>query len=730
MARAAPAQVSFNAGELSPKASARVDQEVYAKGCSKLENFIPDIAGPAVKRGGTRYAAEAKDSAQRAWLVRFEVDAANAYMLEFGDSYIRFYWNREPLLSGGSPLEVATPYTSADLINADGAFGIDYVQSGDVLYLACAGHAPRKLSRTAHTTWALDTYEPTGGPFDDVNATATTVYASAATGSVTLTASSAIFASTMVGTLFYLEQKTVVGVTQWEPGKSISAGNVRRSGGRNYEALNTATTGTSTPIHVEGAVYDGDTGVQWQYLEAGYGWVEITGYTSTTQVAATVLSRLPAGCVGSGNASTKWALGAWSSTAGWPTTVAFFLDRLVWGRGPNWWMTVSGDYEVMEARDAGRQLTESAAFGVIPSRRANGILWMEALEVGLVLGTGADEWLIGPASRNEPFGPANVAISPIGAIGSRAVSPVRLFDSIVFAQRSGKKLRDLRYVVGEGAIRADMNVLADHVLTQATWIAYTDEPYSALWVGCADGTFAAATYYPEQGVLGWARMPMGGIVEHGQVLPAPDGGSADLWLIVRRDIDGSPVRFVEYLTTPLGQAEAKEDAFYVDCGATYSGAPTATITGLDHLEGESVAVLADGATHPARTVSGGEITLQRTASTVHAGLAFTARLATMDIEAGASNGTAQAKQKRITRIGVRLDRTIGGKVGPTADKLEALQFRETATPMGQGPALFTGDKHAAWLGGTERFARVWFVHDDPLPATVCGVFPVINTEDG
>lgn len=692
-----------------------------------MENFIPAIEGPAVKRGGTRYVASTKNAAERAWFVRFELDAQNAYMLEFGNLYIRIFWNRAVL---GAPLEVVTPYTSADLVNAAGGFAIDYVQSGDILYLACAGHAPRKLSRTAHTTWTLSTYSPRGGPFQDVNISATTVYASAATGVVTLTASAAIFTADLVGTLFYVEQKTVIDIKQWEPGKTIAIGDLRRSGGKNYQAVNAGTTGTSTPTHTEGSVYDGDTGIQWTFLDAGYGWVTITAVGGTT-ATATVLSRLPDGCVSSGNATTKWAYGAWSSAEGWPDVVTFYLDRLVWMRGANWWMTVAGDYEVMEARDFGRQLTDSAAFGVIPSRRGNRILWAETLEVGLCVGTGADEWLIAPASKNEPFGPANASVNPLGVVGSRAISPLRLFDSVIFTQRSGQKLRDMRYVIGDGAVRADLNALAAHILkSPVTWTAYTDEPFSTIWAGCADGTLAVCAYYPEQSVLGWSRVLMDGFVEHGQALPSPDGAAADLWLIVRRTINGATVRQVEYMTLPLAEDGLKEDAFYVDCGITYDDVVTTTITGLDHLEGKTVAVLADGATHPERTVSGGQITLQRAASKVHVGLPFTARLATLDIEAGASNGTAQGKQKRITRMSVRLDRTLGGKVGPTATKLETLQFRDAVVPMGQSPDLFTGDKHTAWPGGTERFARVWFVHEDPLPATVLGVFPTINTEDG
>ncbi len=730
MPRAAAINSSFNAGELSPRMAGRVGTEVYAAGCHVMENFIPDIAGPAVKRGGTQYVAAVKDSAKRAWFVRFQLSAAESYMLEFGDGYIRFFYDRAPVLSGGSPYEIVSPYSAADLVNADGAFAIDYVQSGDIIYLVHRDFKPRKLSRFAVTNWTLTEYEPNGGPFQDTNITATTVYASAATGAVTLTASASIFTADMVGTLFYVEQKTISDVLQWEAGKSITAGDRRRSGGRNYEAVNTATTGTVTPTHTEGAVYDGDTGVQWTFLEAGYGWCEITAYTSGTQVTATVLSRLPAGCVGGGNASTKWALGAWSATEGWPDSITFYLDRLVFARDQWVWMSVAGDYENMQARDAGRQLTDSAIALPIPSRRGNTIFWLETLESGLVVGTGADEWLVSPASRNEPLGPLNVSALPLGAIGSRNVPPVRLFDSIIFAQRSGRRLRGIRYIQGEGAGYADLNAYADHITSGFVSLAYVAEPHSLIFGVGTDGDLAALAYYPEQNVLGWARMPMtGAVVECVQSVPAPDGRSDDLWLIVRRTINGATVRYVEVLRQPLADDAEQEDAFYVDSGVTYDGAPTTTITGLTHLEGQTVAVLTDGATHPTRTVSAGSITLQRQASVAHVGLPYTATIAGMDLEAGAGNGTAQGKVKRIYRIAVRLLRTLGGRAGTAEDKLDTLQFRNASVPMGSAPPLFTGDKTFPAPGGSDRVARPWFVHADPLPATVVAFMPQIQTED-
>lgn len=729
MPRAAPIASAFNSGELSPRMAGRVDSAPYASGCHKLEGFIPDIAGPAVKCGGTAYVAAVKDEARRAWLVRFELTAADSLILEFGHLYVRFFKNRAPVLSGGVAYEVATPYTDGDLINEDGAFGLSYQQSGDVLYLAHGSHQPRKLSRFADDNWTLAAYEPAGGPFDDTNTTATTVYASGNTGAVTLHASAALFAANMVGTLFYLEQKAVSDVKQWEVSKSITAGAKRRSGGRNYEALNTKTTGTVTPTHTEGSVYDGDDGVQWQYLDAGYGWARITAYTSTTQVSATVLSRIPDGAVGSGNASDKWAIGAWSTAAGWPESVAFYLDRLVWSRGSRLWMTVAGDYENMQARDAGRQLTDSAIALPIPSRRGNRIQWTEALEVGLVVGTRGDEWLVAPASRNEPLGPLNISANQVGAIGSRNVPALRVFDSIVFTQRSGKRLRSIRYLQGEGSAYADLSAYADHITSGFASVAYVQEPFSAIIACGQDGALSGVTHYPEQGVLGWFRRPMVGAVECVQSIPSPDGKSDDLWLIVRRTINGATRRYVEYMKPPLGDDGDQADAFYVDAGITYDGAATRTIIGLGHLEGQTLNLLVNGATHPQRTVSGGQVSLQVDGTKVHAGLPYTARIATMDIEAGSGNGTSQGKLKRIYRMSVRLLRTLGGRAGTSETKLDQLQFRDASVPMGSAPPLFTGDKTFPGPGGTERTARAWFVHSEPLPATVVAFMPQINTED-
>src|SRR5690348_7058594 len=156
MPRAAHLQPSFNKGEWSPLTYGRADKEDRGKALSLCRDFIPLLQGPVTRRPGTWYVANAKQNDVR--LQRFVFSETQAYILEFGNNYIRFYTNQGQLLSGGSPYEVATPYTTADL------WGLGFTQSADVLYIVHPSYAPRKLSRLAATSWTLAIINFQDGP--------------------------------------------------------------------------------------------------------------------------------------------------------------------------------------------------------------------------------------------------------------------------------------------------------------------------------------------------------------------------------------------------------------------------------------------------------------------------------------------------------------------------------------------------------------------------------------
>jgi hypothetical protein len=744
MPKASPIQSSFNAGEFAPELDGRTDIGKYGAACRRMENFIPLVQGPARRRGGTYFVNEVKDSADQTWLARFEFNTEQAYVLEFGDLYVRFYTDNGILESApGVPVEVVTPWSAADLTNDDGTFSLQMVQSGDILYICHPSYAPRKLARTGATTWTISTLDAWGGPFDDYDPDETiTVYASAATGTgVTLTASSGIFASTDVGRLFYLEQKKANAVTQWEPAKSVSTNDLRRSDGKTYKALNTATTGSIKPTHTVGAEYDGSSGVQWEFQDPGYGWVKVTAYTNSTTVTVTVLSSLPSMTVGSGNATTRWAFGSWGSVSGYPSHVTFFRNRLVFARARDrkLWFSVAADYENFADRDDGGVVTDDMSVSLsVESDQSNQIQYLIA-EDALIIGTAGGEYVCSEMTDSDPFGPSNAKVVKASEFGSRGVDPVRVGESILFVQRSGRKMREISYdALQDGYKSLDMSVLAPHMVPKGhsvIQLAYQKEPHSIIWAARSDGLLLGFTFnreqYTEPPYGGWHRHPIGGsgIVESVVCVPSPTNDRDDLWMIVRRTIDGVTKRYVEFMQAEFETGDDQANAFYVDCGLTYDGSPVTTISGLDHLEGETVDVLADGASHPQRVIAYGSITLQRSASVVQVGLPCPAKLATMRVDAGAADGTAQGKTKRINRVVVRLLNTLGGKMGPAEDEVDELLFRSTGDDMDVAPPVFSGDKEILWRGGYEKDGYIWYVNDQPLPATIVAIMPQVTTQD-
>lgn len=297
MGKNSPALSNLNAGELSPDFAGRVDNEKYAVGSSELQNFIPRVQGPARRRPGTRYVTNVKNSANRAWLRRFIFSQGQAYIIEFGPSYCRFYTNHGQVLSGGAPYEIVSPFTSAMLTNADGTCGLVLQQSGDVVYIACGGYWPMTLTRLGPTNWVLAPFSPPDGPFlDENNAASPALYVQAIAGSPyvydcfatapTFGPGDVATASTP-GRLVRLDAQ-YFNIPPWTQQVAYTSGQITRANGNTYKALNSATSGAAQPDHTSGVAYDGQGGVQWLYLDSGYGIGAVTTFVSSTHVKLTV----------------------------------------------------------------------------------------------------------------------------------------------------------------------------------------------------------------------------------------------------------------------------------------------------------------------------------------------------------------------------------------------------------------------------------------------------------
>lgn len=762
MAKASPIQNAFNAGELSPQLRGRVDLAKYRNGCEILENFIPQIFGPARKRPGTRFVRETKDSTERSRLIPFEFSTTQSFALEFGDGYIRFHTQGGTLLQGTpAAYNNATAYVVGDLVAqagvnyyciapttgnappnatywypqpATGEYEIpspytvaqigalNFAQSADVVYLAHPDHSPYKLARFGATRWTIEEIVFARPPFNDQNTSAITLAASALIGSITLTASAALFVPADVGSYFSISIVPAADLPLWQANNAYAAGTIVQYEGNCYEAVAASTSGTRPPIHTEGTVSDG--GVDWTYLHSGLGYAQVTSYVSATVVNATVISRMP-----TTNARKQWSEGAWSDRRGWPRTVTFYEDRLWFGgsesKPQTLWASVVGDYEnhTYGTRD------DDALNLTINTQDLNMISWLAPGKV-LAIGTNSGEFTISANQVNEAITPTNVRVVPQTTYGCTGeVRPLRVASSTLFVQRAGRKVREYTFSFEIDAFVApNLAILSEHVTEGGiTDMTYQQEPSQIVWMPRADGTLLGMTYERAEDVVGWHRHTVGGAVESVVALPHWDGDQDVLWMIVQRTIDGNTVRYVEYMEKYL----TDEYSFFVDCGATYDGAPTTTITGLDHLEGETVTVLADGSIHPDQTVTSGEITLQREASVVVVGLPFTATLKTMPVEAGSQDGTAQGKTQRVHNLVMHLFETGAGLFyGPDTTTMDELHIRSSNNLMDNPVPLFTGDtEFKAFPGEYQQGVQITIQHRRPLPCTIVALMPQMNTYD-
>lgn len=717
MPKASPIQTSFNAGELSPQLKGRIDIEKYKNGCEIMENMVPQIHGPARKRAGSRFVAEVKDSTAVTKLVPFQFNEDQAYILEFGDQYIRFYKNGGVILSASVPYEISTPYLTADLQY------IQFAQSADVMYIANRNHPPYKLGRVSDTNWTLTEVEFDWPPFQDENIDTTTITASAATGNITLTASVALFDSAQVGSYYRFAEVIASKYNQWKTGESITTNDYRIFDGRLYQATTTGTTGTRAPIHDEGNESDGT--VSWDFIHDGAGYAEITSFTSSTLVNATVIKRLPESAL---SGTTKWSEGSWSDYRGWPRTVAFYEDRL-WFAGSSFrpqtlWASTSGDYENHKYGTN----DDDALNYTINSQEINIIQWISPGKV-LAIGTSGSEFTASASSLNEAITPTNVRIAPQTTYGSSMIPPIKIGNAVIFIQRSTRKVREYTYNFETDAyVAPNMTVLAEHI-TQAgvADIAYQQEPDQIIWMPDNNGKLLGLTYERTEDVVGWHQHTLSGSVESVATIPHWDGDQDVTWLIVNRTINGATKRYIEYIEKYLTTSYAT----FSDSCLTYDGAPATVISGLDHLEGESVSILADGAIHPNRTVTSGSITLQAAASIVTIGLPYSATIKTMPLEAGAADGTSQGKTMRITNLTLRLHETGPGLwYGPNTATMDEYQFRETDDLMDNPVPLLTGDSRLIpWVNGYQTSPQITLQHRLPLPFTLVALMPQVVTND-
>ena len=776
MARVAVQLTNFTGGELSPRLDGRNDLAKYASGCSTLENLVVYPHGSAARRPGTTFVSEVKDSTKKTRLIPFEFSTTQTYMLEFGDQYIRFYKDNGQILSGGSAYEISTPYLEAEL------FDLKFAQSADVMYICHPNHEAEKLSRTGHTSWSLTDVDFLDGPYLDTNISTTTITMSAHTVGTgrTMTASAVTginggsgFLTTDVGRLVRFRDgygkitartnTTVVTVEILEDMGSSSA-SIDWSLGAFSDTTGHPSCVTffeqrlvfAATINNPQTVYFSKSG-DYENMDANIGGTiaddDAIIYTIASNQVNAIRFMTATRTLIIGTAGGEFAVsGGGADNAITPTNIlikkqsnhgAANVDAIAVGNATLFLqrarrkireLAYNFDVDGYVAPDMtilAEHITEGGLTQVAYQQEPNQIIYATREDGELVGLTYQREQQVTAWHRHifgGRFGIATITVSDYANISTGTKLTLTKSDgtTVDFNSTTGtagtnefktQTNNDTTATNLKNAINAHANFTATVSSAVVTVTETSHEATGYLTIKSFDTTRLTAT---SEGKA---------MVESVAVVPTDDK-EYQTWVIVKRTINGTTKRYVEYLNE-LDFDQTDNTTFnFLDSSLSYSGSPATNISGLTHLEGQVVSILADGATHPNKTVSSGAITLDRASKNVKVGLAFTSLLQTMRIDAGSQDGTSQGKTKRIYDITVRMFETIGVEVGPDLSEMERIPFRTSANLMDEGIPPFTGDKEVEFRGNYETDGFIFVRQTQPLPFTILSLYPRLVTNDG
>lgn len=780
-------QRSFGGGELAPVLHARADTAKYATGAKTIKNFLVRREGGVTTRPGWRYTATAKTPDFGTKLARFVSTVANqSVLIEMGSGYFRFYreggavnvsgvaaWsavtayeigdlvvdtginyycvqantNQEPPDASfwhplvGTIYEIPTPYSLANIPQ--------WNQSGNVITLTNPNLAPMELVYVSLTRWILravstsNTSQPPTTPL--------------ATGGNPIPA--------------------------WDAAVAYQVGAIVTSGGDAYTCILNNT--NQVPPNATYWLLADPANLTRSYVITAREPDTLEESIASAQVD--VVSFLPP-IATAPNALT------WTAPVGGADSYAVYCDP--YGNGifgfigdattnafkdpgftpdfdtsppvqrtlfvnPNGFPSVSANWQqrrffanTFDEPDAvyGSRTGFASNFGVstplqdddaitlrLAGNNHHPVRHMVAVKAGLVLLTDGGEWtLTGGGGPGTAVTPNSLLADQETYVGCDAdVRPVVVGGSIIYLQTRGSIVRELEFAQQvQGLAGKDMTVFATHLFEGHAIVAadYQQVPDSIIWVVRDDGVLLGLTYVPEQDLWGWHRHETWqngemGLIE--DVCIIPEAEEDGVYVIVKRMIGGDAVRYIERLDSRV-IVTFNEDAFYVDAGLSYHGSPQTVFSDLDHLEGQVVAVVADGlvvyngdpagTSAAAYTVSAGAITIPTAARDVHIGLAIRySDLETLSIDAQGSN--VRDKRKAIHGVKVLVEassRTFFA--GPDATRLRKFDRQKWQSADKQATGAFEVLIPTTWSDEGNVLIR----QKDPLPLTIIGIMPNVD----
>jgi len=789
---------TFVGGEWDKSLYERSDLSKYYTACKTMENFIIQPQGGATKRAGTKFISKVKyisnTAKQERRLVKFSFSSTESYMLEFGDKYIRFYYEEGQLNLSTTPptYNSGTTYSKMDYVVYN---GINYYSRVD----SNLGNQP-DISTTQWYALESNIVEiPT------------------------------VFTSSMVKDICYTQSADVLFITH----PDVPPQELRRYGvdkwliqdmlfGATIDApINLAMTGSTDEFAV--STISADDGSESELSTSTTGdkgntltWDAVSGklYYKVYQISNGVAFYLGMAKTESYeikvndepdlNTVAPEVNNIFNSVNNYPAICSFYQQRLILGMTNNkpqtFWGSVTGAY-----RNFNRSLIpkddDSYEF-TIASGEINRITGFTPL-TDLIITTSGAEW-IANSGTNSSITSHNINISPQSRFGSNNLKPLIIGNSVLFVELKGTVVRSLLFSYDIAGFKgSEITLLSRHLFRDKNIVSwcYQGHPNKIIWSVRDDGVLLGLSYDVDNEIISWHHHTTKGSFYDVESILNIDNEPI-VYAIVEREINGVVGKYIEVLQTPIASSVV-EDCFYVDCGLKYdipkdisdivlttpvritsnshgfangdrvdlsdvegtsglngkqylignittntfdlydinTGNPIdgnlynsykkngvcrkaiTHISGLTHLEGEVVDVLANGNIVDGLTVSGGQITLPSHSSRVVIGLNYIANLIPLDFIN--INIDMQDKLKQIKTVLIELEDSRDLKIGTNKDNLLEVDFREggyyyTATP------LYTGVKELNLLDDILRNSSVLMRSDKCLPLTILSITARLN----
>lgn len=447
------------------------------------------------------------------------------------------------------------------------------------------------------------------------------------------------------------------------------------------------------------------------------GMVRITSYISPLEVNAEVIDPLA-----NTNPADYVCLNAWNDQFGYPSAIGFFQDRLCVAATKKQpymlWLSRSGDYNNFSVEKTSGTVTDDSAVALAFINRKQQTIEHLVPESDLVIMTGGNEWILSGGTAVTPT-KANPKMQT--SRGTTNVIPLSIGGRVIFVQHRGKTVRDMQYrFESDSYDGADLILLAKHITKNTTIedMAYMQEPDSKLYFVLSDGTMACLSYVQDQKVYAWSRIKTEGKVL--AVCNVENQNEDNVYIAVKRENK-------TYIEELCNNKETENPKDYIMLDSAVKITETAAGGTVAHLPKTKIGVLADGRYYEKiQTDEGGNFTIPQEASYIIAGLPYTMTVELPNLEINTKTGTIQGRKKKVSAVTLRLNNSLGGRVGIEKTNTLPIKYDEFSE---QDVTLYSGDKHVTMPNkGFELTGRTVITSDEPYPFNLSAVMREVELD--